>query len=120
MKLLRSAESKILVHIISSEIDFEEYIQVIKDLTASSVVTQSPADAFQIKAAVCEKIDSTKLYLVIPDDIREKLLVELPEINKKINKVELEIEKIKGRISSEQYQSRTAGAKEMDGSKVRI
>lgn len=107
-----------VVHIVSPEMEFDEHVEVVKDLTASFRATCSSVDAAPFDSVICEAVGTVKLYLALPDDIRKKLQTDLPEMSKKVARLESEIEKIKGRMNSEAYQNKSASAKDMDITKV--
>lgn len=48
-----------------------------------------------------------KLYLAVPEEVGKRLQDELPQMQKKIAKLEGEIDKLKGRMSSEADQNKT-------------
>lgn len=95
--------------------NLEEYVPVLNDLASVSYITYSKDTEFHSHNVVHEKVGNTKLYLEVPDDVKNKLLSELPEMNKKIDKLKLEIGKLKNKMNKETVTTNT-----MDISKVNL
>lgn len=108
----------LLVHVVSTEINLEEYVSILSDLAAVPLVTFSKDTEFKSNSTLCEEVGNMKLHLEIPDDVKNRLELELPETNKKIAKLKLEIEKLKNRMSDDSYQLKSSTLKDVDSAKV--
>lgn len=95
-----------------------EYIPVISDLAVLPSVILSNDTTCHSHSAICETVSNIKVYLEIPDIIKERLKTELPDVNRKIIKLQSDLEKLKSRMSTESYECKSFNAKELDIAKV--
>lgn len=97
---------------------FEDFLPAINDLAVVHSVIGSNDTEFRSNNIISETVDNVNLYLEIPDDVKRRLETELPEINKKVVKIESEIEKLKTRMNCESYHTKSVTTKELDVAKV--
>lgn len=100
--------------------NIEHYIPVISDLTVVPSITCSKDIISHCQDAVSETVGNIRLYLEVPDEVKKRLAIELPEMNKKIVKVKSEIEKLMSKMSGESYQTKSISAREVDVAKVPV
>lgn len=106
------------VHIISRDMEFEDFLPVINDLAVVHSVIGSNAIEFRSNNIISETVNNVKLHLEIPDDVKQRLETELPEINKKVVKIESEIQKLKTRMNCDSYHTKSVTTKGLDVAKV--
>ncbi|KAK5640482.1 hypothetical protein RI129_011293 [Pyrocoelia pectoralis] len=104
-----SKKHKPEVRVVSRIAIYRELEEVVADLAACDRVVVTPTEAVDTKETVCETIGShTTINLLLPPDLSKTLDIDLKRLEKKKEKVLLEVEKMRKMMSAESYRINAA------------
>ncbi|KAJ8961322.1 hypothetical protein NQ317_001281 [Molorchus minor] len=99
-----TAKHKPVVHLVCPIPIFKNYSENIQDLTACHQLNiSSHIEADTLKNCVKDNIGESTIYMVIPDDLRKSIELDLPKMEMKKEKVLKDLHKMMKMVSGDTY-----------------
>lgn len=91
-------------HILSTWSFLKSLTTTVADLAGCHTIhISAPVDESRLKSYVKDSVRDTKIFLKVPEDIRQNIAFDLPNMQKKKEKLTKDLEKLNKIVSNEVY-----------------
>lgn len=112
-------EVKFAAHLFSNNQVFTKFLEVIEDNSSCQVHVHEPLTELQLNNTIKDKVGDVTIELVVPEELLQSLVADLPKMEKKKEKLLKELEKMNKMISGSTYKvNATPEAQETHSKKV--
>ncbi|XP_018564087.1 valine--tRNA ligase-like [Anoplophora glabripennis] len=115
-----TAKHRPQVHLVNSSLHLANFGEIIQDLSACQAVNVShQIEEVPLKNTVRDSVRDTEIYLVVPDELRRAIELDLPKMERKKEKLLKELEKMNKMISGDTYKvNATPEAQQIHSNKI--
>ncbi|CAH1987427.1 unnamed protein product, partial [Acanthoscelides obtectus] len=112
-----SAKHKPEVYMKSTWPSLPDYMDTIQDLSACHKLTTDTIDESLAKNAVFDKVDDVTVHLVVPEELKKAVELDVPKLEKRKTRLLKDLEKMDKMISGETYSIKATAEEQESHSK---